>query len=115
MVFKINRGEFSSQEEYIKTGRRCGAKVPNALEINRIREEVAALQRSFTGRLETVTINVQFTHINNGSEGTIEENQRQKQIEVLNNAYSKSGIQFTYEPSSVKTVDKPACFYPGTD
>jgi hypothetical protein len=115
MVFKINRGIFASQEEYIKTGRRCGAKVPNVLEMNRIRGEVAAMRSVFPFKLETVTINVQFTHITNGSQGTIEEDQRQKQIEVLNNAYSKSGIKFTYEPSSVRTVDKPAWYLMGID
>ena len=111
MVFKINRAEFVSQEEFINTGRRCGAKIPNPLEMNRIRGEVNSMRSAFAGKLETVTINVQFTHVTNGSQGTITEDQRLKQIEVLNNAYSKTGVQFSYNPSSVRTIDKPGWFF----
>jgi len=113
MVFKINRAEYRDQEEYIKSGRRCGAPVPTALEMERIRGEVAAVRMAVRARPETVSVNVQFNHITNGSQGVIEEDQREKQIEVMNKSYSKSGIKFTYDPSSVKTVDKPAWFNMG--
>jgi len=113
MVFKINRAEYRDQEEYIKSGRRCGAPVPTVLEMDRIRGEIAAVRMAVRARPETVTVNVQFNHITNGSQGVIEEVQREKQIEVMNKAYSISGIKFTYDPSSVKTVDKPAWFNMG--
>ena len=113
MVFSINRAEYRDQAEFIKSGRRCGAPVPNALAMDRVRGEVAAVRRAVRARLETVTVNVQFNHITNGSQGVIEEDQREKQIDVMNKAYSKSGIKFTYDPSSVKTVDKPAWFNMG--
>src|ERR1044072_2603280 len=73
MVYKINRAEYRDQEEYIKSGRRCGAPVPTALEMDRIRGEVAAVRRAVRARLETVTVNVQFNHITNGNQGVIEE------------------------------------------
>jgi hypothetical protein len=113
MVFRINRAEYSDQAEYIKTGRRCGAPIPSALEMDRVRGEISAVRRAFKARIETVTINVQFTHITDGNQGVIEEEQRKKQIDVMNNAYSKSGIKFSYEPSTVRTVDKPAWFNMG--
>lgn len=113
MVFKINRAEYRDQTEYINSGRRCGMPVPNALEIDRVRAEVAAVRRAITARPKRVTVNVQFTHITDGNQGVIEEEQREKQIKVMNKAYSRSGIKFTYEPSSVKTINKPAWFYMG--
>lgn len=113
MVFKINRGEWGSQEEYLKTGRRCATEVPNDLELDRVRGEIAAVRRAVKAKPETVTINVQFTHITDGNQGVIGEEQRKKQIEVLNNAYSKSGIKFIYAPSSVRTIERPAWFNMG--
>lgn len=113
MVFKINRTEYLDQREYIKTGRRCGAPVPSALEINRVRGEIAAVRRAIRARPETVTINVQFTHITEGNQGIIEEQQREQQIEVMNKAFSESGIKFAYKPSSVVTANKPAWFNMG--
>jgi Pregnancy-associated plasma protein-A len=113
MVFRVNRAEYSDQGEYIKSGRRCGTPLPNALEIDRVRGEVAAVRQAIRARPETVTINVQFTHITDGNQGNIEEDQRRKQIEVMNRAYSESGIKFTYEPSSARTVNKPAWFNMG--
>jgi hypothetical protein len=113
MVFRINKAEYSDQGEYIRTGRRCGAPVPSALEMDRVRGEIAAVRRAIRTLPETVTINVQFTHITNGNQGIIEEHQRKKQIEVMNKAFSKSGITFIYEPATVKTVDKPAWFLMG--
>jgi hypothetical protein len=113
MVFRINRAEFSDQSEYIKTGRRCGAPVPTALVRDRVRREIADVRRAIRARPETVTINVQFTHITDGNQGVIEEDQRKKQIEVMNNAFSKSGIKFIYDPATVRTVDRPAWFFMG--
>lgn len=113
MVFKINRGEYADQAAYIKTGRRCGCAEPSALEMDRVREEVAAIRRAIRARPEAVSINVQFNHITDGNRGIIEEQQRKEQIEVMNKAYSKAGISFSYKPSSVRTVDKPAWFEMG--
>ncbi len=113
MVFKINRAEFSSKEEFIKSGRRCGAPNPSDLQRDRVRREIASLRQSIKGRVESVTINVQFHHITRGSEGAITEEQRKKQMDVLNQAYSRKGIKFTYKPESVVTVNKPAWFSMG--
>lgn len=113
MVFRINRLEFSDQEDYIKSGRRCGAPVPSALQMDRIRREIFSMRAAFKERPESININVQFTHITNGNRGTIQEQQRKAQIEIMNKAYSESGIKFTYNPSTVKTVDKPAWFNMG--
>jgi Pregnancy-associated plasma protein-A len=113
MVFRINRGEYADQEEYINSGRRCGALIPSPLQVDRVRQEVAAVRRAVNARPESVSINVQFTHITDGNRGPIQEQQRRDQIEILNKAYSNSGIKFTYEPSSVRTVNKPAWFHMG--
>jgi hypothetical protein len=113
MVFKINRGEWSTPKDYLKSGRRCATDVPNALVIDRVRGEVAALRRAIRAKPETVAINIQFIHITDGNQGTVNEDQRKEQIDVLNKAYSKSGFTFRYEPSSVKTIDRPAWFNMG--
>ena len=63
--------------------------------------------------VQKVTINVQFIHITNGNKGRITEDERVKQMKVLNNAYSNTGIQFSYNPETVKSVDKPAWFNMG--
>jgi Pregnancy-associated plasma protein-A len=113
MVFKINRGEYPDEHAWIKSGRRCACPTPSPLEMSRVREEVAAVRRAVRARPEAVTINVQFTHITDGNRGIIEEQQRKKQIEVLNKAFSQGGIKFYYDPSAVKTVDRPRWFHMG--
>jgi hypothetical protein len=110
--FRINRGEFDSQEEFIKKGFRCGTPVPNALDRQRTKTEISSMRAS-RSRIENVTINVQFIHITSGNTGRISESQREKQIEVLNQAYSDSGFKFFYNPETVITVDKPAWFNMG--
>jgi hypothetical protein len=112
--FRINRGELDSQDEFIERGHRCNMRSPTDRERQRTRTEISSMRASGRG-IENVTINVQFIHITSGNTGRISESQREKQIEVLNQAYSNSGIQFYYNPETVITVDKPAWFNMGKD
>lgn len=111
-VFRFNREEFADQEAFIRAGRRCATSVPTDLQINRVDREVAATRR-VRARVERATINIQFTHITSGDEGTITEEQRVQQVELLNDAFKPRGINFVYNPSTVKIVDKPAWFHMG--
>ena len=111
-AFKFNREEFDDQETFIRAGRRCATPVPTDLQINRVDREVAALRR-VRARVEKVSINIQFTHITNGSEGAITEEQRVQQVAVLSDAFKPHGIDFVYHPSTVKIVDKPSWFEMG--
>lgn len=110
--FEINGKTFTNQSEFIKRGYRCATDVPNQLERERTRNEIS-LMRSAMAPVQNVTINVQFIHITNGNKGRITEDERVKQMKVLNNAYSNTGIQFSYNPETVKSVDKPAWFNMG--
>ena len=96
----------------IKRGYRCATDVPTQLQKERTRNEIA-LMRSVMAPVQNVTISVQFIHITNGNKGRITGDQRVKQMKILNNAYSNTGIQFLYKPETVKVVDKPAWFTMG--
>lgn len=108
--FKFNRATFKDKSEFISQGRRCATAVPNALQKDRVERELASVRAA---RIESVSINVQFTHITDGREGSIKEDQRVNQIEILNKAYSDYGIKFIYKPSSVITHNRPAWFLMG--
>jgi Pregnancy-associated plasma protein-A len=110
--FIVNRTTFRDRREFIRQGGRCATIPPSDLQLNRVEREISAVRRA-VARIDKVLINVQFTHINRGNEGKVTERQRQKQIKALNNAYSKYGIEFEYDPQSVVTVNKPAWFYMG--
>jgi hypothetical protein len=110
--FNFNRRVFGDHKKFIRSGRRCGTADPNYLQIARVDEEIAVSRRART-RPENVVINVQFTHITSGQNGSITEAQRIKQMEVLNAAFDTQGVKFTYDENTVRNVDKPAWFEMG--
>ncbi len=88
---------FASREAFGAAGARCATPVPTAAQRAAVAQAVAArgLQADLTGN---VIIPIQFIHITNGAAGTITEQQRLDQTEVLNNAYNSHGFTFCYDP-----------------
>jgi Pregnancy-associated plasma protein-A len=60
-----------------------------------------------------VEIPVAFIHVVDGDRGHISDEQRVKQIEVMNDAYRSMGISFTFDENQVSVVDHPAFFRMG--
>jgi len=60
-----------------------------------------------------LTIPVAFIHIVDGDEGRTTPEQRRQQIDVMNQAFSFVGIDFTYDENQVVVVDNPAWFRMG--
>lgn len=112
MVFIVNNKDFGSQEDFAQHGRGCATKTPSPVEIFRVDEEIAAnrARRQMFSHLE---IEVRFHHITYGGLGFISENQRQKQIELMNAAFSKAGLSFKYEEDTVEFVDNYSWYYMG--
>ena len=111
--FQFNRMAFDSQKDFIRSGRRCSMVNPTDLQINRVDQELREFRSARAARVAGATINVQFIHIMSGNQGKITEQQRVKQIAVLNDAYESHGIKFIYDPNTVEHVDRPDWFAMG--
>ena len=80
---------------------------------------MAGFEADFTSaiRLEdsglTLNVPVHFIHITNGAEGQITEDQRTRQIEVLNTAFAPMSVRFTYDPADVDFVENADWFTMG--
>src|SRR5262245_11688732 len=98
-------------------GRRCATHQVSTGDRLRMSE----IERGFAERTRfaeaalTATIPVAFIHITSGSEGRITRAQREKQIEVMNRAYTSIGIDFTYNEQAVVEVDNEQFFRMGHD
>lgn len=88
---------FASREAMGAAGARCATPAPTPAQRAAVAQAMAArgLQANATGN---VIIPIQFIHITNGAAGTITEQQRIDQTEVLNNAYNIHGFTFCYDP-----------------
>lgn len=103
---------WESQEDFIKSGRRCGFDMTDE-EAALIEEELSALEEAgmvappATGG----TINVYFHVIHSGSTGKLTSAQVNDQISVLNAAYSGTG--FTFNLVSTDYTDNASWFAMG--
>lgn len=61
----------------------------------------------------SVIIPVHFIHVVDGAQGSVTREQRAKQVEVLNEAYSKIGVTFTASEANVSVVDNGSFFRMG--
>jgi len=111
--FEFNHMKFSDQKDFIHSGRRCGTPAPSDLQVDRVARELRAHRAAAAARIQSATVNIQFIHIVNGNDGTISEQRRVDQINVLNNAYNPHNIRFTYQPSSVTVADRADWFRMG--
>jgi hypothetical protein len=96
-------------------GRRCAThqvSTGDRLRMSEI-ERAFAERTRFAEAALTATIPVAFIHIVSGAEGRITRAQREKQIEVMNGAYTSVGIDFTYDEQAVVEVDNEQFFRMG--
>lgn len=83
------------------------------------RARMAEFESNFLGAVQlhesgiTLIVPVHFIHVTNGAEGHVTEDQRVKQIDVLNKAYEMMNIRFTYDPQNVDVVDNAEWFSMG--
>jgi len=80
---------------------------------------MSSMEREFRERTRiaeadlSVTIPVHFIHVVDGQDGAISNGQRADQIEVMNKAYSRTGITFKYREEDVVVVDDAQFFRMG--
>lgn len=108
--FIVNNVEFNNIKEFVQQGRGCGTERPNQYQIKRNDDKLRSL-RIDTNTIEKIEINVQFFHITKDGLGFIDENMRQTQIAVLNQAFAPVGITFLYDAKTVKNIEKPEWFF----
>lgn len=112
MAFEINRKKFNDLGEFAKRGRGCATKIPTPIEIMRVDEEIRA-NKTRRRLFDQLIIKIKFIHLTYGSFGSITEEQRKKQITVLNKALNGTGISFIYEEPEVIFVDSYNWYYMG--
>lgn len=108
--FEFNQQRFKNQEEFIKTGCRCATPIPNDAQIERVAKALRAYRVTGAREVESAVVNVKFTHIVNGAQGTISEQQRVDQVAILNAAFDSHGIRFVYDPTTVTQVNNSSWF-----
>jgi len=109
MSYVVNNKEFGSIEQFVLQGRGCATTTPNHYQISRNDERIIALGHCLS-RANSLVIPIRFIHITDEQRGHISEQQRNEQVEVLNAAYEKYGIEFNYDSETVEVVDNPQWF-----
>jgi len=104
LSYHINNKDYGSIEEFVLQGRGCATTTPNHYQVRRNDERMAAIS-SNAPRPDNTVIPVRFIHITDDQKGLITEAQRINQIEILNEAYSLYGIQFSYSSDDVVFED----------
>jgi hypothetical protein len=98
-AFSVCGTEFTSQEAFIRSGRRCGT-VIDAQDAELAEQRFQELRAAQVGQVDEATggvINVYVHVINKGSgiaNGDVSDSTIQSQINVLNSAYASTGWQF---------------------
>ncbi len=99
MKITINKKEYDSLDDFVMQGRGCATTRPNHYQIKRNDERIARFRPlAPPDRLE---IAIHFVHITNGLAGQIGQEQRVKQVEVLNIAFNPHRVFFTYDEDEV--------------
>lgn len=107
----VNRKKFKDIEEFGQLyGRGCTTAKPSNYSLARDRELLIS-RRIDSSIIKNIKINVIFTHLTFKKLGYITEEQRQQQIEVLNNAYNPASIAFDYNPNKVRHIDNKSWYY----
>lgn len=88
---------YASREAFAAAGARCATPAPTPAQRAAAAQAMAArgLLANATG---DVVIPIQYIHITNGATGTVTEQQRIDQTQVLNDAYAGHGFTFCYDP-----------------
>ena len=103
-------------DDFESFGRRCGWPRPSYVQ----RQQVAARRQDFLQAniqfrsiTDTINIPVRFVHITHGSMGNVTPKQRLDQVTVLNTAFSKHKISFSYNEADTIVRDNKAWFEMG--
>lgn len=103
----------ASDAEHIRTGRKCGADAPNPFTLTRIGRNLGQFRQAnpdLQANQVPLTIRVYFIHLTDGAAGKVEKATRDKQIEVLNNAYKTAGFRFSYDDTQTVFRNNPTWF-----
>jgi hypothetical protein len=97
-AFSVCGTEFTSQEAFIRSGRRCGTTI-DPQDAERVEQRFQELQAAQLGQVDDVTggvINV-YVHVirNTSGSGDVSDQRIASQISVLNSAYAATGWQFS--------------------
>lgn len=111
--YSFGGSDFDDLESF---GRRCGCPRPSYVKVRQLdakMNEFRSANAAFRSAPGVIHIPVQFTHITDGSAGTINAQQRKDQVDVLNDAYGKHNFKFTYDEANVKVIDNADWFRMG--
>ncbi|NER14717.1 zinc metalloprotease [Leptobacterium flavescens] len=104
MAITINGKEFADMEEFSRRGRGCATKIPTPVDMFRVDEELLS-NRQRRVSFDTLHIEIRFIHLTYGSQGLISLEQRERQVELLNDAFSGSNLVFGYNEELTRSVD----------
>ena len=111
--YNIDGEQYGDFEEF---GRRCGCPRPSYVRRRQLDAKIREFREAnatFREAPGTLRIPIQFTHITDGATGAVDETQRKDQVNILNTAYSKHGIEFTYKEGNSQVVDNADWFRMG--
>ena len=95
--FIIGNRRYANQNAFLNSGNRCGTRKPTSSEMTKSNQVVAKYMANIHGRKDqAVTVEVQtyFHVITSGSNGDIDDDVLQAQLDVLNDAFQAHGFSF---------------------
>lgn len=97
MPLRIDDREFTSQDEFVAEGRRCGTPVLNGFQKARIRSHrrTLALTNADPTTAGPIAVPVFFHVIHDGTRGQLTDAQIEAQLEVMNDSFAPHDITFT--------------------
>ncbi len=103
-------------DDFESFGRRCGCPRPSYVKVRQIDAKMREFRErnaTFRSTSGNIHIPIQFIHLTDGAAGTVNAQQRNDQVDVLNTAYGEHGIVFTHEEDVVKVEDNAEWFQMG--
>lgn len=95
--FMIGNRRYANQNAFVNSGNRCSTRKPSSSEISDSSRIVAKYMANMNGRRDqAVTVEVQtyFHVITSGSNGDIDDDALQAQLDVMNDAFRQHGFSF---------------------
>jgi hypothetical protein len=109
--FTLNGTQWASQQAFVESGGRCGAKQPDEIEGEEIARKIADVARRRGKVSGTVQVPVYFHVISRGpgiENGDVPLSMIREQIRVLNDGFANAGFRFNLE--EVDRTTNPAWF-----
>jgi hypothetical protein len=110
-TFTLNGTRWASQQAFVESGGRCGAKQPDEIEGEEIARKIADVARRRGKVSGTVQVPVYFHVISRGpgiENGDVPLSMIREQIRVLNDGFANAGFRFNLE--EVDRTTNPAWF-----